>query len=151
MPKIAEIRAREIIDSRGNPTVEADVILEDGYFGRAGVPSGASTGTREAVELRDGDAERYGGKGVRRAVGNVNGEIREAVLGMDAEDQQSLDQRMIELDGTENKGRLGANAILSVSLAAAKASAKPRVGSGSTGRSLPIMRGSVCPRVRWWA
>ena len=130
MPKIAEIRAREIIDSRGNPTVEADVILEDGYFGRAGVPSGASTGTREAVELRDGDAERYGGKGVRRAVGNVNGEIREAVLGMDAEDQQSLDQRMIELDGTDNKGRLGANAILAVSLANAKAAA------ASSGQSL---------------
>jgi enolase len=130
MPKIAEIRAREIIDSRGNPTVEADVILEDGYFGRAGVPSGASTGTREAVELRDGDAGRYGGKGVRRAVGNVNGEIREAVLGMDAEDQQSLDQRMIELDGTDNKSRLGANAILAVSLANAKAAA------ASSGQSL---------------
>ena len=123
MPKIAEIRAREIIDSRGNPTVEADVILEDGFFGRAGVPSGASTGTREAVELRDDDAGRYGGKGVRRAVSNVNGEIRNTVIGMDAEDQEGLDRRLIELDGTENKGRLGANAILAVSLANAKAAA----------------------------
>ena len=123
MPKIAEIRAREIIDSRGNPTVEADVILEDGFFGRAGVPSGASTGTREAVELRDDDAERYGGKGVRRAVSNVNGEIRNTVIGMDAEDQEGLDRRLIELDGTDNKGRLGANAILAVSLANAKAAA----------------------------
>ncbi len=123
MPKIAEIRAREIIDSRGNPTVEADVILEDGFFGRAGVPSGASTGTREAVELRDDDAERYGGKGVRRAVSNVNGEIRNTVIGTDAEDQEGLDRRLIELDGTDNKGRLGANAILAVSLANAKAAA----------------------------
>jgi len=123
MPKIAEIRAREIIDSRGNPTVEADVILEDGHFGRAGVPSGASTGSREAVELRDGDGARYGGKGVRGAVANVNGEIRNVVLGMDAEDQGGLDRRLIELDGTDNKGRLGANAILAVSLANAKAAA----------------------------
>jgi len=123
MPKIAEIRAREIIDSRGNPTVEADVILEDGYFGRAGVPSGASTGSREAVELRDGDAARYGGKGVLHAVANVNGEIRDAVLGMQAEDQAGLDGRLVELDGTENKGRLGANAVLAVSLANAKAAA----------------------------
>jgi len=123
MPKITEIRAREVIDSRGNPTVESDVILDDGYFGRAAVPSGASTGTREAVELRDGDTSRYGGKGVRRAVANVIGEIASAVRGMEAGDQAALDQRMIELDGSENKGRLGANAILAVSLAAAKANA----------------------------
>jgi enolase len=115
MPKIAEIRAREIIDSRGNPTVEADVIVEDGYFGRAAVPSGASTGSREAVELRDEDPSRYGGKGVLRAVGNVNGEIRNLVLGYESEDQEGLDRSLIELDGTENKGRLGANAILAVS------------------------------------
>jgi enolase len=130
MPKIAEIRAREIIDSRGNPTVEADVILEDGHFGRAGVPSGASTGSREAVELRDGDVARYGGKGVRGAVANVNGEIRNVVLGMEADDQEGLDRRLIELDGTDNKGRLGANAILAVSLANAKAAA------AATGQSL---------------
>ncbi len=123
MAKIAEVRGREVIDSRGNPTVEADVILDDGYFGRAAVPSGASTGTREAVELRDGDAARYGGKGVRNAVGHVVGEIRDAVLDMDAHDQAALDHRMIELDGTDNKSRLGANAILAVSLAAAKAAA----------------------------
>ncbi|MFU8820349.1 MAG: phosphopyruvate hydratase [Gammaproteobacteria bacterium] len=123
MAKIVEVRAREILDSRGNPTVEADVLLEGGFSGRAGVPSGASTGTREAVELRDGDASRYLGKGVRTAVANVNGEIRAAVAGMDAADQAGLDRRLIELDGTENKGRLGANAILAVSLAAAKASA----------------------------
>ncbi|UCC15820.1 MAG: phosphopyruvate hydratase [Gammaproteobacteria bacterium] len=126
MPKIAEIRAREIIDSRGNPTVEADVILEDGYFGRAAVPSGASTGSREAVELRDEDPSRYGGKGVLRAVGNVNGEIRNLALGHESEDQEGLDRRLIELDGTENKGRLGANAILAVSLANAKATAAAR-------------------------
>jgi len=123
MAKIAEVRGREVIDSRGNPTVEADVILDDGYFGRAAVPSGASTGTREAVELRDGDTARYGGKGVRNAVGHVVGEIRDAVLDMDAHDQAALDHRMIELDGTDNKSRLGANAILAVSLAAAKAAA----------------------------
>jgi enolase len=123
MAKIVEVRAREILDSRGNPTVEADVLLEGGYSGRAGVPSGASTGTREAVELRDGDASRYLGRGVRNAVANVNGEIRAVVAGMDAADQPGLDRRLIELDGTENKGRLGANAILAVSLAAAKASA----------------------------
>jgi len=123
MAKITEVRGREVIDSRGNPTVEADVILDDGFFGRAAVPSGASTGTREAVELRDGDAARYGGKGVRNAVGHVAGEIRNAVLEMDAHDQAALDHRMIELDGTDNKSRLGANAILAVSLAAAKAAA----------------------------
>jgi enolase len=123
MANIAEVRGREVIDSRGNPTVEADVILDDGCFGRAAVPSGASTGTREAVELRDGDPARYGGKGVRNAVGHVVGEIRAAVRGMNADDQAALDQRMIELDGTDNKSRLGANAILAVSLANAKAAA----------------------------
>ncbi|NHA15283.1 phosphopyruvate hydratase [Thioalkalivibrio sp. XN279] len=123
MAKIVEVRGREILDSRGNPTVEADVMLEGGFMGRAGVPSGASTGTREAVELRDGDKSRYLGKGVQKAVANVNGEIRAAVEGMDANDQQALDRRLIELDGTDNKGRLGANAILAVSLAAAKAAA----------------------------
>ena len=123
MLKIADIRAREILDSRGNPTVEADVTLDSGATGRAGVPSGASTGTREAVELRDGDQKRYLGKGVRKAVANVNGEIRDAVVGTAFADQRALDERMIELDGTDNKGRLGANAILAVSLAAAKAAA----------------------------
>ena len=123
MIKMTEIRAREILDSRGNPTVEADVRLADGSSARAAVPSGASTGTREAVELRDGDKSRYLGKGVRKAVGNANGEIREAVLGVEFADQRALDTRMIELDGTENKGRLGANALLAVSLAAAKAEA----------------------------
>jgi enolase len=121
MSQIAEIHAREIIDSRGNPTVEADVVLDSGARGRAAVPSGASTGTREAIELRDGDA-RYGGKGVRGAVANVNGEIRDALRGM-APDQEAVDQRMIELDGTANKDRLGANALLSVSLAIAHARA----------------------------
>ncbi|MGD9388483.1 MAG: phosphopyruvate hydratase [Gammaproteobacteria bacterium] len=123
MAKITEVRAREILDSRGNPTVEADVTVEGGAMGRAGVPSGASTGTREAVELRDGDKSRYLGKGVLKAVSNVNGVIRDAVLGLDAGDQQALDRKLIELDGTENKSRLGANAILAVSLAAAKAEA----------------------------
>jgi enolase len=126
MIKITEIRAREILDSRGNPTVEADVTLADGSSARAAVPSGASTGTREAVELRDGDKSRYLGKGVRKAVANANGELRDAVLGVEFENQRALDQRMIELDGTDNKGRLGANAILAVSLAAAKAEAVAR-------------------------
>jgi len=123
MLKITEVRAREILDSRGNPTVEADVMLEGGFTGRAAVPSGASTGTREAVELRDGDKSRYLGKGVLKAVANVNGEIRAVVEGMDASDQETLDRRLIELDGTSNKGRLGANAILAVSMANAKAAA----------------------------
>ena len=123
---IRDIRAREILDSRGNPTVEADVLLEDGSLGRASVPSGASTGSREAVELRDGDPARYGGKGVLKAVGHVRGPIREALLGRDALDQQGLDRTMIELDGSPNKGRLGANAILAVSLAAAHAAAASR-------------------------
>ncbi len=123
MAKITNIEALEIIDSRGNPTVEAEVVLEDGARGRAAVPSGASTGTREAVELRDGDAARYLGKGVRKAVGHVNGEIRAALVGADAGDQQAIDRVMIELDGTPNKARLGANAILAVSLANAHAAA----------------------------
>lgn len=119
--QITDIRAREIIDSRGNPTVEADVILASGHIGRAAVPSGASTGSREAIELRDGDAKRYGGKGVLKAVANIHGEIRQKLVGMDAIEQAALDQALIDLDGTPNKGRLGANAILAVSLAAAKA------------------------------
>jgi enolase len=120
---IKDVKGREILDSRGNPTVEVDVLLEDGSFGRASVPSGASTGEHEAVELRDGDKSKYLGKGVLKAVANVNGPIRKAVLGKDALMQGELDQLMIELDGTENKGRLGANAILGVSLANAKAAA----------------------------
>ena len=114
MTAIAKIHAREILDSRGNPTLEAEVTLEDGSFGRAMVPSGASTGAREAVELRDGDKTRYLGKGVRKAVENVNGTIAETLKGLDAADQAGLDKRLIDLDGTENKGRLGANAILAV-------------------------------------
>jgi enolase len=126
MSEIKEVRALQILDSRGNPTVEAEVALAGGGRGRAAVPSGASTGSREAVELRDGDAGRYSGKGVERAVANVNGDICRAVLGFDAADQAGLDRRLIELDGTANKSRLGANAILSVSLAAAKAMADER-------------------------
>lgn len=121
MTTIRSIHAREILDSRGNPTLEAEVTLEDGSFGRAAVPSGASTGTKEAVELRDGDKTRYLGKGVRNAVGNVNGPIAQALKGFDAADQEALDRRLIDLDGTENKGRLGANALLGVSLANAHA------------------------------
>jgi enolase len=123
---IIDLHARQILDSRGNPTVEVDVMLEDGSFGRAAVPSGASTGAHEAVEKRDGDKSRWLGKGVQGAVDAVNGEIAEAVLGYDAEDQSDLDRAMIELDGTPNKSRLGANAILGVSLAAAKAAADAR-------------------------
>ncbi|MEK6551286.1 MAG: phosphopyruvate hydratase [Pseudomonadota bacterium] len=123
MPVITDVRAREILDSRGNPTVEADVILKTGALGRAAVPSGASTGSREAIELRDHDARRYGGKGVSLAVGHVNGEIRQALVGRDAGDQQGIDRTMIELDGTDNKSRLGANAMLAVSLATARAAA----------------------------
>jgi enolase len=118
---IKDIKAREILDSRGNPTVEADVYLECGVMGRAAVPSGASTGSREAIELRDDDKSRYLGKGVQKAVSNINGDIRDAMLGHDAAHQQHIDQRMIELDGTPNKARLGANAILAVSMACAKA------------------------------
>lgn len=124
--KIMDVKAREILDSRGNPTVEVDVVLEDGSFGRAAVPSGASTGEHEAVELRDGDKSRYLGKGVLKAVGNVNNEIRKAVKGKDAIKQGELDQLLIDLDGTPNKGHLGANAILGVSLAAAKAAANSK-------------------------
>ena len=123
MLNILETRARQILDSRGNPTVEAEVLLADGSIGRAAVPSGASTGEHEAVELRDGDIECYLGKGVLKAVENVNGEIADALANMDASDQRALDQKMIELDGTPTKGRLGANAILAVSMAAARASA----------------------------
>ena len=112
MSEISEVYGREIVDSRGNPTVEAEVTLASGASGRAAVPSGASTGSREAVELRDGDASRYGGKGVSQAVTNVNTVIRDAVLGKDATDQAGIDRLMIELDGTDNKGRLGANALL---------------------------------------
>lgn len=126
MTAIIDIHARQILDSRGNPTVEVDVLLEDGSFGRAAVPSGASTGAHEAVEKRDGDKSRWMGKGVEAAVEAVNDEITDAILGMDAEDQADLDRAMIELDGTENKGRLGANAILGVSLAAAKAASEAR-------------------------
>jgi enolase len=126
MTAIIDIHAREVLDSRGNPTVEVDVLLEDGSFGRAMVPSGASTGAHEAVELRDGDLSRYLGKGVRQAVSAVNGEIGEALVDMDAEDQRDIDLAMIALDGTENKSRLGANAILGTSLAVAKAAADAR-------------------------
>src|SRR5438034_659687 len=144
MTAIIDIIGREILDSRGNPTVEVDVVLEDGTRGRAGVPSGASTGAHEAVELRDGDKGRYLGKGVRKAVEAVNGEIFDAVGGMDAEAQAKIDETMIALDGTPNKARLGANAILGVSLAVAKAAAAARglplyryVG-GASGRLLPV-------------
>jgi len=144
MSTIIDITAREIIDSRGNPTVEVDVTLEDGTMGRAAVPSGASTGAHEAVELRDGDPDRYKGKGVLNAVAAVNGEIAEALMGFDATEQVAVDQMMIELDGTENKGRLGANAILGVSLATAKAAAdytgQPlyRYVGGTSARVLPV-------------
>ena len=144
MTAIIDIIGREILDSRGNPTVEVDVILEDGSRGRAGVPSGASTGTHEAVELRDGDKQRYLGKGVRKAVEAVNGEIFDALSGMEAEAQVKIDQTMIALDGTPNKGRLGANAILGVSLAVAKAAAAAnklplyRYVGGTAARVLPV-------------
>ncbi|MEN9480946.1 MAG: hypothetical protein RLZZ298_2341 [Pseudomonadota bacterium] len=124
MSSIVDVVAREILDSRGNPTVEADVLLESGVMGRAAVPSGASTGSREAIELRDGDASRYLGKGVMQAVENVNTEISEAIIGLDAQEQAFIDQTMIDLDGTDNKSRLGANAILAVSMAVAKAAAE---------------------------
>ncbi len=124
MSSIVDVVAREILDSRGNPTIEADVLLESGAMGRAAVPSGASTGSREAIELRDGDARRYGGKGVLKAVESVNTEISEAIVGLDASEQSFIDKTLIELDGSENKSRLGANAMLAVSLAAAKAAAE---------------------------
>ncbi|MGA2566743.1 MAG: phosphopyruvate hydratase, partial [Pseudolabrys sp.] len=144
MTAITDIIGREILDSRGNPTVEVDVILEDGSMGRAAVPSGASTGAHEAVELRDGDKTRYGGKGVRKAVDAVNGEIYDALGGMEAEAQAKIDETMIDLDGTPNKGRLGANAILGVSLAVAKAAANAkheplyRYVGGTAARVLPV-------------
>ncbi len=144
MAMIEQIRAREILDSRGNPTLEVDVVLEDGALGRAAVPSGASTGIHEAVELRDGDKGRYGGKGVLKAVEHVNETIAEEILGWDAFDQVGIDQTMIELDGTPNKGRLGANAILGVSMAVAKAAAASaglplyRYLGGASARVLPV-------------
>jgi enolase len=147
MSRIADVRGREIIDSRGNPTVEADVVLDSGAVGRAAVPSGASTGSREAVELRDGDPKRYLGKGVRKAVGHINEAIRGAVLGLDAQDQRALDQKLIAADGTDNKSKLGANAILAVSLAAAHAAANDRAlplyrhlgGDGDLTMPVPMM------------
>jgi enolase len=144
MSSIVDVVAREILDSRGNPTVEADVLLESGISGRAAVPSGASTGTREAIELRDGDASRYGGKGVLQAVENVNTEICESIIGLDATEQAFIDKAMIDLDGTENKSRLGANALLAVSLAVAKAAAEEaglplyRYLGGAGGMQLPV-------------
>jgi enolase len=144
MSAISDIIAREVLDSRGNPTVEVEVVLDSGATGRAIVPSGASTGAHEAVELRDGDKSRYGGKGVRRACANVEGEIFDALSGLDATDQVKLDETMIELDGTPNKGRLGANAMLAVSLANAKAAAEHyglplyRYVGGTFARTLPV-------------
>jgi enolase len=146
MSEIIDVRAREILDSRGNPTVEADVITADGAVGRAAVPSGASTGSREALELRDGDKSRYLGKGVRKAVAHVQGELREAVVGMEVSDQGGIDRRMIELDGTDNKGRLGANALLGVSMAVAHAAAQEKtlplyryLGHGNYRLPVPMM------------
>ena len=133
MSKIVDIRGREIIDSRGNPTVEADVVLESGATGRAAVPSGASTGTREAVELRDGDKSRYLGKGVTKAVANVNGELKKALIGKDAGNQAEVDRIMIDLDATETKARLGANALLAISLATAHAMATDRLKAVEVG------------------
>jgi enolase len=144
MSVIVNVTAREVLDSRGNPTVEADVLLESGVLGRAAVPSGASTGTREAVELRDGDKKRYLGKGVLKAVENVNTEIAEAIVGIDASEQAFIDQVMIDLDGTENKSRLGANAILAVSMAVARAAAEDaglplyRYLGGSAKMAMPV-------------
>ena len=146
---IAQVRGREILDSRGNPTVEVDVILADGTLGRAAVPSGASTGIHEAVELRDGDKKRYGGKGVTRAVGSVNGELAKVAVGRDAADQVGLDRALIDADGTPNKGKLGANAILGVSLAAAKAAAATaglplyRYIGGVNARVLPVPMANI--------
>ena len=147
MSRIVDIRGREIIDSRGNPTVEADVVLQSGVVGRAAVPSGASTGSREAVELRDGDAKRYQGKGVRKAVEHVNKTLRELVVGLDAQDQAALDAKMIAADGTDNKSKLGANALLAVSLATAHAAAGDRKlplyrhlgGTGNLTLPVPMM------------
>lgn len=144
MSAIVDVVAREILDSRGNPTVEADVLLESGVMGRAAVPSGASTGEKEAIELRDGDKQRYNGKGVLKAVENVNTEIAEAIIGLDAVEQSFIDQTMIDLDGTENKSRLGANAILAVSMAVSKAAAEEaglplyRYLGGSARMEMPV-------------
>ncbi len=144
MSAIVDIIAREILDSRGNPTVEVDVLLESGIIGRAAVPSGASTGAKEAMELRDGDKSRYLGKGVLQAVENVNTEITEAIIGLDAEEQSFIDKTLIELDGTENKSNLGANAILGVSMAAERAAADYldlplyRYIGGVMSRELPV-------------
>ena len=144
MSAIVDVVAREILDSRGNPTVEADVLLESGVMGRASVPSGASTGSREAIELRDGDASRYLGKGVAQAVENVNTEISEAIIGLDAEEQTFIDRSLIDLDGTDNKSRLGANAMLAVSMAVAKAAAEEaglplyRYFGGSGPMTMPV-------------
>src|ERR671929_631510 len=144
MSSIVDVIAREILDSRGNPTVEADVLCESGVMGRAAVPSGASTGSREAIELRDGDKSRYGGKGVLKAVEHVNTEISEAVLGLDASEQAFLDKTLIDLDGTDNKSRLGANAMLAVSMAVARAAAEEsglplyRYFGGMNGCMLPV-------------
>jgi enolase len=149
MSSIVDVVAREILDSRGNPTVEADVLLESGTMGRAAVPSGASTGTREAIELRDGDKQRYLGKGVLRAVENINTEISEAIMGLDATEQAFIDKTLIELDGTENKSRLGANAILAVSMAVAKAAAEEtgmplyRYFGGSGAMQMPVPQMNV--------
>jgi enolase len=144
MSSIVDVVAREILDSRGNPTVEADVLLESGVMGRAAVPSGASTGSREAIELRDGDKRRYGGKGVLKAVEAINTEISEAIAGLDATEQAFIDKTLVDLDGTENKGRLGANALLAVSMAAAKAAAEEsglplyRYFGGSGAMKMPV-------------
>jgi len=144
MSSIVDVVAREILDSRGNPTVEADVLIESGVMGRAAVPSGASTGSREALELRDADKSRYGGKGVLKAVEHVNTEVSEAIMGLDAQEQSFIDRTLVELDGTENKSRLGANAILAVSMAVAKAAAEEsglplyRYFGGSGGMQMPV-------------
>ena len=144
MFNINQIKAREILDSRGNPTIEVDVTLENGSIGRAAVPSGASTGAHEAVELRDNDKARFRGKGVSKAVENVNKDLATALIGLNAKDQKSIDQKMIDLDGTENKSRLGANAILGISLAIAKAAATCsnqslfRYIGGERARVLPV-------------
>src|SRR6201746_606553 len=147
MSAIVDIIGREILDSRGNPTVECDVLVESGTMGRAAVPSGASTGSREAIELRDGEAGRYGGKGVLKAVEHINTEISEAIMGLDASEQAFLDKTLLELDGTDNKSRLGANAMLAVSMAVAKAAGegggRPRYrysgGSGAMQLPVPMM------------
>src|SRR5881296_3949586 len=144
MSSIVDVVAREILDSRGNPTVEADVLIESGVMGRAAVPSGASTGSREALELRDQDKGRYGGKGVLKAVEHINTEISEAIMGLDAQEQSFIDKTLIELDGTDNKSRLGANAILAVSMAVAKAAAEEsglplyRYFGGSGAMQMPV-------------